>query len=334
MNFVQHVLMSSSLLLSSTAPKNHAATLSDLSSVGLLEVFPFKDKKKSIRCTAFHVGNGYVVTAGHCFLGAMACNKAQVWFGLNSDIGARLPSKCTEVVWNRPQERDNDLAIFKVDFAPQAFLELSQVAMPQPVTQISYNDKLGVHQTENCLVQVGAVSDAFGRLRRQHSLFTNCESGVYGHGAPLLSNSGQVVAVQQAPLFFPSPEGTNKSSMTFLSAVNEIASHVSQNQFPPANLIRLGGFSPEAFPNAIQDELMLHVANIQHETDSGYLAAQFTMSPTSTFVVTDARGQSLIYSGLQDESMLRSVRLFPPIQIYLQTNKKTYSINDTIKLHF
>lgn len=333
MSFIQLLSISSSLLLSSPAPQMTAADI-DYNAVGLLEVFPFKDKKKSIRCTAFHAGNGYVVTAGHCFLGALACNKAQVWFGLHNDFGTRLPSKCTEVVWNRPQERDNDIAVFKVDVAPQAAFDLAHVAIPQPAFQLSYSDAFNLLRTENCLIQQGWITDAFGRQRRPHALSTNCASGFYGHGAPLLSRSGQVIAVQQAPLFFPSPEGTNKSSLTFLSAIDEISRHILQNDFPFPNAIRIGGFAPEAFPNAIQDELALNVANIQYETSSGYLAARFSLSPNSTFVISDARGQTLTFSGLQDESMQRSIRLFPPVQIYLHTSKKTYFVNDTINLYF
>lgn len=91
-------------------------------------------------CSGTHIGNGYVLTAGHCILpegqtGVLAdkdCSNIKVYWGYRGspDTGNAKPvvalaSQCTHVVY---AERTNvrDFAIFKVDKAPSVSLPISR----------------------------------------------------------------------------------------------------------------------------------------------------------------------------------------------------------------
>jgi len=92
-------------------------------------------------CTGTHIGNGYVLTAGHCLLadgetGSIShrdCSDFKIfWADRGSpEVGSPSPmitftSQCTEIVYaERSPQRD--FGIFKVDQAPSASLPISAV---------------------------------------------------------------------------------------------------------------------------------------------------------------------------------------------------------------
>jgi hypothetical protein len=80
-------------------------------------------------CTATHIGNGLVVTAGHCFgapanrVDNVACSGVKVQWGYRVGKNATLTSSCTTIL---AMETNNtrDYAIFKVDTAPSVTLAI------------------------------------------------------------------------------------------------------------------------------------------------------------------------------------------------------------------
>ena len=94
-------------------------------------------------CTGTHLGNGYVLTAGHCILpqgetGVITqkdCSNIKVYWGYRGspDVGAPKPvvslvSQCTGVVYAE-RTAVRDFAIFKVDKAPTVALPVLKSAV-------------------------------------------------------------------------------------------------------------------------------------------------------------------------------------------------------------
>lgn len=96
----------------------------------------------SMGCTATHIGNGLVLTAGHCFSapevrGNLAdCSKFTVQWGLRKDASAYLVSKCVSVLAYETN-RDRDYAIFTVDNAPATFIPVNLKAEAKNGTSIT-----------------------------------------------------------------------------------------------------------------------------------------------------------------------------------------------------
>ena len=97
-------------------------------------------------CTATHIGNGYVISAGHCFYYGTAtgtligsggnCDGVSVKWGFRGTQSVGI-SHCTEVVYAE-SSRLRDFAIFKVDHAPKVKIAISTDDHRTPVgTKIS-----------------------------------------------------------------------------------------------------------------------------------------------------------------------------------------------------
>lgn len=91
-------------------------------------------------CSGTHLGNGYVLTAGHCLLpegeqGILTnkeCSKVKVYWGYRGspDTGSPKPtvalvSQCTQIVYAELSAQ-RDFAIFKVDKGPSVSLPISK----------------------------------------------------------------------------------------------------------------------------------------------------------------------------------------------------------------
>ncbi len=92
--------------------------------------------KISMGCTATHIGNGLVISAGHCFeapekrINNKPCDRITVDWGYRKDKAPYLKSKCVTVLAAELND-DRDYAIFKVDVAPTAKIELDLSARPK-----------------------------------------------------------------------------------------------------------------------------------------------------------------------------------------------------------
>ncbi len=98
-------------------------------------------------CSGTHIGNGYVITAGHCFFNdsengtstesstpEKLCASTKVYWGFRgtpapgtNQAFISLDSKCTKMIYAE-NSTDRDFAIFKVDQAPVEKVNLSNSA--------------------------------------------------------------------------------------------------------------------------------------------------------------------------------------------------------------
>lgn len=97
--------------------------------------------KISMGCTATHIGNGLVLTAGHCFeatarRSAKSCDGVSVSWGYRKDKAPFLISQCVAVL--AAELNDNrDYAIFKVDKAPTEKVEFDFQTRPKVGTSLT-----------------------------------------------------------------------------------------------------------------------------------------------------------------------------------------------------
>jgi V8-like Glu-specific endopeptidase len=97
----------------------------------------------SMGCTATHIGNGFVLTAGHCFDAPrtrtenVSCpQNTTVKWGLRADASAYLVSRCTQILaYEFSAERD--YAIFKVDSTPAVHIDVDFTSKPRVGTNIT-----------------------------------------------------------------------------------------------------------------------------------------------------------------------------------------------------
>jgi hypothetical protein len=96
----------------------------------------------SMGCTATHIGNGVVLTAGHCFHATptrqdnLPCDGITVKWGVRKDKPSYLTSSCTTVL-AAEQSTARDYAIFKVEPVPPVQADLDFSARPAVDTTLT-----------------------------------------------------------------------------------------------------------------------------------------------------------------------------------------------------
>ncbi len=150
-------------------------------------------------CTATHIGNGYVITAGHCFWATevlmehVACNSTQISWGVRADKKANLISQCIEIVAAQ-RNKFGDFAVIKVAPIPDVFIlpDLTQYPVPSDVITIfSHPDGLPLHWSSSCQIEK-AVDPHISKEFIQHQCDTNPGSS----GAAIINaNSLKIIGI-------------------------------------------------------------------------------------------------------------------------------------------
>lgn len=115
----------------------------------------------SMGCTATHIGNGYVLTAGHCFyaeetlLRDQDCAGTTVEWGVREGLEPYMVSNCEKVI---AAQRDgtNDFAIMKVSPIPPVAVapELNRrAAIGDSVTIFSHPEELPLRWSQLCGIE-------------------------------------------------------------------------------------------------------------------------------------------------------------------------------------
>lgn len=115
----------------------------------------------SMSCTATHIGNGYVLTAGHCFwIGSelakdLPCSDTTVEWGLRQGISPYMKSTCEKIVFAQ-RNTTTDFAILKVSPIPDTFvgLELVRTAVSSDsITIFSHPMELPLRWSGTCVIE-------------------------------------------------------------------------------------------------------------------------------------------------------------------------------------
>jgi hypothetical protein len=119
----------------------------------------------SMGCTATHIGDGLMLTAGHCFrAGAqrrdnVPCPGVTIKWGVRVDKPSYLTSTC-DIVLAMEQNSDRDYAIVKVSPAPKAKIGVDFAARPaldSQLTIFSHPRRRPLEWSKTCVVKSGAT---------------------------------------------------------------------------------------------------------------------------------------------------------------------------------
>lgn len=119
----------------------------------------------SMGCTATHIGDGLVLTAGHCFNASSTradnrpCDGKSVAWGFRKDSPAYLTSNCTTIL-TMQHHRDRDFAIFRVDRPPPVKVRMRYDARPPVDTKLtifSHPRSRPLEWSTTCLLKPGSV---------------------------------------------------------------------------------------------------------------------------------------------------------------------------------
>lgn len=190
-----------------------------LDAIGLL-VMPIPQSEKSGVCTVTHIGNGYAITAGHCFLkgdgrstlSQESCSDMKVYWGYRknefpSDSKASLVGigNCEKIVYAQ-LTRDLDFALIKLDKAPQTTIPLELKQKPRSgskLTILSHPHGRPLEWSRYCgLKEAREVLGVFsGTSSLGAYFFYTCDTEGGSSGSAVLAvsdNSIQMIGVHNA----------------------------------------------------------------------------------------------------------------------------------------
>lgn len=135
----------------------------------------------SMGCTATHIGNGYVLTAGHCFWASeelvkdKECSDTTIEWGYREGgVAPYLKSTCQKIVAAQRNSK-NDFAILKVSPVPDfaVAVELNRKAtVDDVVTIFSHPEELPLRWSKTCIVE-NPTDTKFSPDTLQHKCDTN-----------------------------------------------------------------------------------------------------------------------------------------------------------------
>ncbi len=336
--------------------------------IGLVKVFPFQKRKKHIQCTGNHLGQGYVLTAGHCFLGALDCNKATVTFGAPS--ARAITGRCTRVVFNEAASAvltgsRADYAVFQVDQFPEQAIDLSQLDAPRtsiPLAILGFPrlEKTrwgGGHRqkhtaplghAEGCAIASLSGEDALLRPRGSTAVVHSCPVAP-GMGGALLVDAQTLapVALNQAgsiePKNQPDPQ---PHSLTVLNNIAQALSRIPDliqfssrpfNSDPGESLrnentLYIGAHLPEAFPLGITEPLHMQLGEWQARDASSTITLAVQTGASTHVVVHDGSGEQHHFKGYGFFEQTSPREYVSPVRIELKTSRHTRGFAATIHL--
>jgi V8-like Glu-specific endopeptidase len=141
-------------------------------------------------CSGFHVGNGKVLTAGHC-LSAQSCAPQMIfnWTDFSSGQPQVVVSQCAEIL-SSEQTSEIDFAVVRVDPVPAELIPVQLVDADLiaglPVEAISFPKDRPMSSSGPCLV---TGKDIGARI------FHDCDTSAGSSGAPIIDQQGYAIAI-------------------------------------------------------------------------------------------------------------------------------------------
>lgn len=154
-----------------------------LDAFGLLEISPTN------HCTATHLGNGIVVTAGHCFDAPatetrdLACPAYTIRWGYRVDRAPYLASTCTRVL-AAETNRQRDYVLFTVSPVPRAFVRAAlgrSPAVGTALTVFSHPSHRPLEWSRTCTLAASTTAPT--------EFFHGCDTEPASSGATVLDDT-------------------------------------------------------------------------------------------------------------------------------------------------
>jgi V8-like Glu-specific endopeptidase len=168
----------------------------DLSNIPIsLRPFVNATGRMSSNCTASHVGNGIVLTAGHCVGGTihrrsnLDCSDLKIEWGVTVSSAPVLTSQCETILATQVDDKV-DYAILRVKNFPQEKFIVSSVRKSNgtEITVLGYPEGRTLQWSQTC--KVGDQGSApFASLGFTHL----CDTLVGSSGGPIVTQQGQLL---------------------------------------------------------------------------------------------------------------------------------------------
>lgn len=136
-------------------------------------------------CTAVHVGQGLVLTAGHCVaVDTGDCSEVQVRWAMRGNQEGST-STCTSVLASQ-QDADADYVLFRVEPAPPAAIRVDACSEPLPGTPITifgHPSRRPLEWSNTCMIEPGAMVRGGA-----HEFAHVCDTEKGSSGAPVIDD--------------------------------------------------------------------------------------------------------------------------------------------------
>ncbi len=152
----------------------------------------------SMGCTATHIGDGLVLTAGHCFRARdfletnVECSGVTVSWGIREESEPNLISNCVEIL-GMQRSKDVDFTLFKVDVAPlaQVPVRLRRPKFGDVLSIFSHPSRRPLEWSGECTLETSNNSDYAGKFQFTHQ----CDTERGSSGAIVLDAKGEAIGV-------------------------------------------------------------------------------------------------------------------------------------------
>lgn len=195
----------------------------------LVDAFGYID----VGCTATHIGQGYVLTAGHCFWASLDlkenqdCTDVTVAWGMRQGKEPYMVSNCESIVAMQDNESlGSDFAIIKVSPIPTAKVQLERrhrITAGNRVTTFSHADDQPLQWSKYCFVQ---PQSAFNPFLPKKALQHKCDTNPSSSGAVLLDVfTKKIVGIHNGGVLVPGPAmnyGTRITEATLSDALDKL----------------------------------------------------------------------------------------------------------------
>jgi V8-like Glu-specific endopeptidase len=199
--------------------------------------------KLSSGCTVTHIGQGYAITAGHCFWQTFfdeelklneKCSDETITWAWTEGSTENKTSECLEVVAMQRSETDNfDFAIMKISNPPAAKIDIEWKKKPKAgsfVTIFSYPEEAPLSWSKYCRIKKLTPQDVLPGL--MHHV---CDTLTGSSGAAILDMvTGKIVALHK------SGDGEILDDGTTTPAIENYAMYITQS--PIKNLLIKSGY--------------------------------------------------------------------------------------------
>lgn len=163
------------------------------------------------RCTATHIGDGVVVTAGHCFWAQSdftvggSCEEFTVEWGLFQDQKPQMVSSCTEILLARDDDQEHDIAMFTVSPFPTSKISIaSEVDWSEELDLMIFAHPKGrpMEVASQCVTHdlkfdtLGTIADTLQPMNRDIRFGHSCDTESGSSGAAVLDRyTGELIGV-------------------------------------------------------------------------------------------------------------------------------------------
>lgn len=153
--------------------------------------------RMSMGCTATHIGNGLVLSAGHCFDAPatrkdnVSCSGTKVEWGVRKDKAAYLTSNCVKILAYETND-NRDYAIYTVDKIPEASVEVelnSRVADNATITIFGHPQLRPLEWSKVCVVRPNKGNPDQSQDWGEHHFSHQCDTEPGNSGSTVLDDT-------------------------------------------------------------------------------------------------------------------------------------------------